>query len=110
MNFSDILRTALHALRGVDPAIAETFERLLTAMPAEIDGSQLSLDDFDEEHEAPVAVTAANVHHAVHLGCVRRLLGMRRDAMGALRRGFVRVEDLSVQLAALGSSEGGLPR
>ena len=69
---------------------------------AYVDALQLSLEAFDGA--APDAertdVTSANVHHAVLLGCRRRLLGMRRGSFEALSRGFTRAEDLQVQLGA----------
>jgi hypothetical protein len=95
---------ALAALRGFDPSLASGFSALLNE-PASVDGLKLTMEDFDEASDAgETPVTSANLVEAVRLGCMRRLFSGRHDAFVALRRGFVRCEDLSVQCAALGSA------
>jgi hypothetical protein len=54
-------------------------------------------DYSDSEDDS---VTPNNLDSAILTGCRHRLLDARRDSMDALRRGFVRCEDLSVQLGA----------
>lgn len=95
---------ALAALRAFDSALASGYTALLDD-PASVDGLKLTLEDFDEaSDEGDTPVTTTNLTEAVRLGCARRLLSGRHDAFVALRRGFVRCEDLSVQCAALGSA------
>ena len=59
------------------------------------------MDDFDDG-AAELAVTPENVHLAVLRGCHARLVSCRSVSLDAMRRGFVRCEDLQIQLAALG--------
>ena len=84
--------------------------RALLAEGALLDG--LTLGDFDGESESDLAarfgegfegtaLTVDNVSFAVLAGCRARLLRGRQRALDAIRAGFVRYEDLQVQLAAL---------
>lgn len=95
---------ALAALRGFDRALADSWAGLLDD-PTAVDAFGFALDDFDETADPDTPVTASNLPGAILLGCRWRLLGIRHSAFSALRRGFLRCEDLQVQLAALGSSE-----
>lgn len=95
---------ALRALDDVDPRLSATWRRLLAVSPSQLDSMELSLESFVRaEGDAPV--TAANLETALLLGCRQRLLEDRRDAMCALRHGFVRCEDLTVQLGAFDLDE-----
>jgi hypothetical protein len=78
--------------------------RGLLDAPAHAAELGLAFDDFDDAAE-PIPVTATNLPSAILLGCTRRLLSGREAAFQALRRGFVRCEDLQVQLGALGSAD-----
>ena len=69
-------------------------------------GLEMTLEDFTPTaDDVTTPVTSANLPEAVLAGCTHRLFGMRRAACEALRRGFLRCEDLQLQLAALGSPE-----
>jgi len=93
---------ALCALATYDEPLATSWRSLLESpwLVEKMEG--VTFADFDETaDEAPV--TAASIGCAVLLGCMHRLLGMRRRSFEALRRGFLRCEDLQLQLAAVGS-------
>lgn len=84
-----------------------------TAAVVHADGTvDVDYDDGDQEkavasryvellQPADVAITLNNIRRAVLEGVRERLLGERRPALLALRRGFQDLEDLTVQLAAL---------
>ena len=97
------VHAALRALRDFDRALADSWSGLLEH-PERVDDLGLTVDAFDATALA-APVRADNLATVVHQGCVSRLLGTRHAAFSALRRGFQRCEDLSVQLAALGSAE-----
>lgn len=116
-------RAALAALEEVDPALAESWWGVLQLTSAEeFAAMSLTLDDFvrprhttssapadalesDDEEDTPLAhlrhLTPATVGGAIVAGVRQRLLDERREAFSALRRGFLDLEDLSVQLATL---------
>ena len=113
-------RAALAALGHYDPVLASQWRVLLerTEDPARLEG--LSLSDLDGSDDLPpgrgdlgepaaachdMPLSESNVAAAVLAGCKARLLGGRRDALEALREGFVGFVDLSVQLAPLPTSE-----
>ena len=115
-------RAALAALGHYDPVLSAQWRLLLerTEDPTRLDG--LSLSDLDGSDDLPplargdlaeppaacchdVPLSERNVAAAVLAGCKARLLGGRRDALEALREGFVGFVDLSVQLAPLPTSE-----
>ena len=115
-------RAALAALGDYDPVLAAQWRVLLerTEDPTRLGG--LSLSDLDGSDDLPslgrgdlaeppaacchdVPLSERNVAAAVLAGCKARLLGRRRDALEALREGFVGFVDLSVQLAPLPTSE-----
>ena len=93
---------AIDALAGYDRALADSWRALLELDHAQIADLGMTVDDFDGTAAADVPVTTHNLPEAVLLGCAGRLLGARRASFDALRRGFLRCEDLTVQLAALG--------
>ena len=93
------VHAALRALDDVDPRLSTSWRQLLALPPSQVDTMGLTLENFvTGEGDAPL--TAANLEAAVLSGCRQRLFDERRDAMCALRHGFVRCEDLTVQLAA----------
>ena len=53
--------------------------------------------DLSSPRARSILVSPANVEAAVLSGCRHRLLGVRRAALEALRRGFVQIEDLQLQ-------------
>ena len=104
MALSD-LDAALRALSGFDRTLANGWRSLLDD-PSSVDELGLTLEDFNELSAEPLAaVTQANLEAAIVSGCHFKLLGVRQSAFSALRRGFAQIEDLSVQLGALGSAE-----
>lgn len=93
---------ALDALSGFDKALADSW-RALVEEPEVASDLGMTFDDFDDEAAAEY-VTADNVPTAVLQGCTRRLMGGRQHAFSALRRGFLRCEDLQLQLSVLGTA------
>jgi hypothetical protein len=94
---------ALSALAAFDRDLASCW-RALIDQPSRSDGAEMVLGDFDDSC-ADEPVTPANIERAVLSGCAQRLLGSRRAAFDALRSGFVRCEDLSIQLATFGTAD-----
>ena len=95
---------ALDALCDCDADLADAW-RALVDDPSALCSLAITFDAFDggaAPAMANVPVSASNVCEAVLHGCRARLLGARRTAFEALRRGFLSVEDLQVQLAAVG--------
>ena len=95
---------ALDALADCDGDLADAW-RVLVDDPSGLSELGITFDAFDggaAPARADERVTPANVGEAVLHGCRARLLGARRTAFEALRRGFLGVEDLQVQLAAVG--------
>lgn len=95
------LHAALLALHEYDPNLATVWRSLLDD-PTQLDGFALAWADFDEvaEHVGE-EVTTKTLPAAVLAGCRHRLLGARRAAYEAIRRGFTMREDLTLQLAAV---------
>lgn len=93
---------AVRALSELDLQLCSSWGALL-ANPSLLDSMvhPLTYDSFIETASTEgVVVTPATLAGAVVAGCRHRLLDVRRDAMDAIRRGFLRCEDLSVQLAS----------
>lgn len=103
---------ALRALADLDPELSASWTILLQE-PSLVDSLELELQSFAlSDDQRGVAggpptsemgterVTSATLERAVVAGCRHRLLDVRREACDALRRGFMRCEDLTVQLAA----------
>lgn len=89
---------ALDALADCDGDLANAW-RVLVDEPSGLSGLEITFDAFDggaAPGRADERVTPANVSEAVLHGCRARLLGARRSAFEALRRGFLGVEDLQV--------------
>ena len=57
--------------------------------------------DLNDGGEEATPLTMENVASAVLAGCQTRLVGRRRRGLEALREGFIKHEDLQLQLAAL---------
>jgi hypothetical protein len=93
--------SALSALARFDASLAESWRQLLE-VPEHVAG--LTYEDFDPD--APdIYVPPAAVGEAIRMGVTQRLLTSRAGAFAALRRGAHSVEDLTVQLATVGSSD-----
>ena len=93
--------SALSALARFDASLAESWRQLLE-VPEHVAG--LTYEDFDPD--APdIYVPPAAVGEAIRMGVTQRLLTSRAGAFAALRRGAHSAEDLTVQLATVGSSD-----
>jgi len=94
--------SALRALATFDASLAESWRQLLEAPEQHLAG--LTYEDFDPG--APeIHVPPAAFGEAIRMGVTQRLLTSRAGAFAALRRGAHGVEDLTVQLATVGSSD-----
>ena len=84
---------ALRDLQKFDPALGASLERMLARAPPDGQGWGLDFGDVsssdDDAGGGARAVTEANKHAFVVLKVRRALVGRRRDALEAIRRGFV---------------------
>ena len=97
------VRAALAALRGFDAPLATSWSSLLRLDSGALDALQLTRENFGEDDPARVdeQVTKPTLRGVLLAACARRLCGARRPALGAMRRGFMMHEDLTLQLGCL---------
>ena len=99
---------ALAALRHFDPTLADNWASLLTEPAAQ---AGLTVGDFPADAHETSAVddetplTADIAASVITRACRCRLVGERRGALLALRRGFTEAVDLQLQLAPLSRAE-----
>eukprot|EP00966_Prymnesium_polylepis_P155787 3599076-Prymnesium_polylepis.2 len=97
---------ALRSLADFKSGLAATWRSYLALADDELESYGLNRSNFDEQDDGDdVALTHETLPAAVLAGCRWQLLGCRREALVALRRGFVEFVDLSLQLAPLDTSE-----
>ena len=96
---------ALRALADLKSDLAAEWRRYLALDSSTFESYGLTRSDFDEQDSDDSALTSETLPAAVLAGCRWQLLGCRREALAALRHGFVEFVDLSMQLAPLYTSE-----